>query len=65
MAKKQISYDLKAAKELFNEYLNKGTEKKQVQLPENTVKIDDLNRKNALDRLYKLIDDVIDQINKT
>ena len=65
MAKKQISYDFKAAKELFNEYLNKGTEKKQVQLPENTVKIDDLNRKNALDRLYKLIDDVIDQINKT
>lgn len=65
MTKKQISYDLKAAKELFKEYLNKGTEKKQVHLPENTVKIDDLSRKNALDRLYKLIDDVIDKINKT
>ncbi|MFW9818523.1 MAG: hypothetical protein ACFFE5_02840 [Candidatus Thorarchaeota archaeon] len=65
MAKKQNNYDLKATKELFKDYLNKGTEKKQVQLPEDTVKIDDLNRKDALDRLYKLVDEVIDKINKT
>lgn len=65
MAKKQNNYELKATKELFKEYLNRGKEKKQVQLPENTVKIDDLNRKNALERLYKLVDDVIDKINKT
>jgi meiotic recombination protein SPO11 len=65
MAKKQNNYDLKAAKELFKEYLSKGIEKKQVQLPKNTVKIDDLNRKNALERLYMLVDDVIDKINKT
>ena len=31
MAKKQINYDLKATKELFKEYLSKGTDKKQVQ----------------------------------
>jgi meiotic recombination protein SPO11 len=65
MIKKQTNYDLKATKELFKNYINKGTEIKQVKLPENTVKIDDLNRKNMLDRLYKLIDDVIDKINKT
>jgi len=65
MAKKQQNYDLKATKKLFKEYLNKGTEKKEIRLPESTVKIDDLNRKNALDRLYKHVDDVIDKINKT
>ena len=65
MAKKQHNYDLKATKKLFKEYLNKGTEKREIKLPESTVKIDDLNRKNVLDRLYKLVDDVIDKINKT
>lgn len=65
MAKKQQNYDLKATKKLFKEYINKGTEKKEIKLPESTVKIDDLNRKNVLDRLYKLVDDVIDKINKT
>ncbi|MFX1301920.1 MAG: hypothetical protein ACFE9X_01040 [Promethearchaeota archaeon] len=65
MAKKQQNYDLKATKKLFKEYLNKGTEKKEIKLPENTVNIDDLNRKNVLDRLYKLVDNVIDKINKT
>ncbi|UCC19161.1 MAG: hypothetical protein JSV62_13830 [Promethearchaeota archaeon] len=65
MAKKLQNYDLKATKKLFNEYLNKGTEKKEIRLPENTVKIDDLNRKNILDRLYRLVDDLIDKINQT
>ncbi len=65
MAKKQLNYDLNATKELFKEYLNKGIEKKQAQLPENTVKIDDLTRKSVLERLYKLIDDVISKIKKT
>jgi meiotic recombination protein SPO11 len=65
MAEKQLNYDLKATKKLFKEYLNKGTEKKEIKLPESTVKIDDLKRKNVLDRLYKLVDDVIDKINKT
>ncbi|UCD01050.1 MAG: hypothetical protein JSV23_09215 [Promethearchaeota archaeon] len=65
MAKKQQHYDLKETKILFKEYINKGTEKKEIRLPESTVKIDDLNRKNVLDRLYKLVDNVIDKINKT
>jgi len=65
MAKKQLNYDLNATKELFKEYISKGIEKKQPQLPENTVKIDDLVRKNVLERLYKLVDDVISKIKKT
>jgi len=65
MAKKQLNYDLNATKELFKEYLTKGIEKKQPQLPENTVKIDDLTRKNVLERLYKLVDEVISKIKKT
>jgi meiotic recombination protein SPO11 len=65
MAKKQLNYDLNATKELFKEYISKGIEKKQPQLPENTVKIDDLTRKSVLERLYKLIDDVISKIKKT
>jgi len=63
MVKTQYNYDLKATKKLFKEYLNKGTEKKEINLPENTVKIDDLKRKNVLERLYKLADDVINKIN--
>ena len=67
MAKKQQdkNWDLKAAKDLFKEYLEKGSEKRQIPLPEDTVKIDDLNRKHTLQRVYNLIDDIIERIYHT
>ncbi|MFX1241738.1 MAG: hypothetical protein ACFFA7_10880 [Promethearchaeota archaeon] len=65
MEEKQNNYDLEATKELLKEYLDKETEKKGVQLPENTVKVDDLNRKDTISRLYKLIDDIIAKIYST
>ena len=67
MAKKAKNqeWDLKAAKNLFNEYLEKGTEEKPIELPDDTVKIDDLSRKEILERLYILIDDVLKKIYDT
>ena len=67
MAKKQIlnNYDLQAAKNLYLEYLEKRKEIKDVDLPPNTVKIDDLNRKDMLDRLYRLVDTVLEKIYNT
>ncbi len=55
-------YDLKATKELFKSYLERRLENLSINLPPNTVKIDDLNRKDTLNRLYKLIDDLIEKI---
>ncbi len=67
MAKKGKSkeWDLKAAKKLFNDYLEKGNEDKPFELPPDTVKIDDLKRKEALERLYLLIDDVLKKVYDT
>jgi len=67
MAKKQISnnYNLQAAKNLYLEYLEKGKESKIIDLPPDTVKIDDLNRKEMLDRLYRLVDKVLEKIYNT
>ena len=67
MAKKQQgkNWDLKAAKDLFNDYIEKGSEKREIPLPEDTVKIDDLNRKHTLERVYNLIDDIIERIYNT
>jgi len=67
MAKKQIfnNYDLQAAKNLYLEYLEKGNERKDIDLPPNTVRIDDLNRKEMLDRLYRLVDNVLEKIYNT
>ncbi|GAH11045.1 unnamed protein product, partial [marine sediment metagenome] len=58
------TWDLKAAKKLFQEYLIRsiGEKKKEVKLPENTVKIDNLNRQQTLERIYKLTDSIIDMI---
>ncbi|MHA1351015.1 MAG: hypothetical protein ACTSPZ_09310 [Promethearchaeota archaeon] len=58
------TWDLKAAKKLFQEYLKKSIEekKKEVKLPENTVKIDNLNKQQTLERIYKLTDSLIDMI---
>jgi len=57
-------WDMKAAKKLFQAYMEKGIEekKKEVKLPENTVKIDDLNRQQTLERVYQLTDSVIEMI---
>ncbi|TFG24845.1 MAG: hypothetical protein EU529_02980 [Promethearchaeota archaeon] len=64
MAKKQSkpNWDFKAAKDLFYEYLEKRQEKKKINLPPETIQIDDLNRKEALNRLYELTDSVIEKI---
>lgn len=67
MAKKKSSpnWDLKAAKDLFSEYLEKGREKKKINLPPETIQIDDLSRKKALKRLYMLTDSIIEKIYAT
>jgi len=67
MAKKKQhqNWNLKAAKELFYEYIEKGSQKKEIQLPENTVKIDDLKKKETLTRLYRLVDGIIEKIYDT
>jgi len=67
MSKKTSSsnWDLKAAKDLFNAYLEKGQEKKSINLPPETIKIDDLKRKEILERMYKLTDSIIEKIYET
>jgi len=64
MAKKQngIVFNLQAAKELYLEYLDRGKIKKDITLPPDTVKIDELNRRETLNRLYKLVDSVLEKI---
>ena len=62
---KKKSFDLKAAKDLFNEYIEKGQVKTKIEFPMDVVKIDDLNRKEVLSRLYKLVDDVLTKIYTT
>lgn len=62
---KKKSFDLKAAKDLFNEYIEKGQVKTKIEFPIDVVKIDDLNRKEVLSRLYKLVDDVLTKIYTT
>jgi meiotic recombination protein SPO11 len=63
--KTDTEYDLRAAKDLHLKYLEKGKDKKEISLPPDTVKIDDLNRKETLNRLYKLVDNVLEKIYKT
>ncbi len=67
MAKKEKEkiYDLKAAKDLFFEYLEKGHKEKHIELPSDTIQIDDLNRKQVRRRLYQVVDDVINDIYKS
>ncbi|MGV9202786.1 MAG: hypothetical protein ACOC44_02060 [Promethearchaeia archaeon] len=66
MAKKNNNkekWDLKATKELLQKKL-KEEEGSNVNYPENTVKINDLNRRDALERLYSIVDGLIEQIYK-
>jgi len=62
---KTLNWDLKETKNLFKEYLERGSEKKEIKLPEDTIKIDDLRRKETLNRIYKLVDNVIKKIYAT
>ncbi len=64
---KQEKWDIRAAKELFQETLKKGSEdaKKEIKLPEYTVKIDELDRKLTLDRINNLTDSLIEMIYET
>jgi len=67
MAKKEKNdrKELKAARELFNLYLQKKKEEKSIDLPKGTVKIDDLNRNETLERLYTIVDNTITKIYNT
>lgn len=67
MSQKQETknFDLKAAKDLFNEYIKEGQKKTKIELPLDAVKIDDLNRREIQTRVYKLVDDVLTQIYDT
>jgi meiotic recombination protein SPO11 len=67
MAKKEKNdkKELKAARELFNLYLQKEKEERSIDLPKGTVKIDDLNKNETLERLYKIVDNTITKIYNT
>ncbi|MFX1238976.1 MAG: hypothetical protein ACFE8P_14810, partial [Promethearchaeota archaeon] len=60
--KREDILELKAAKELLDVYINKDYDKKKIVLPEDTIKIDDLNKEKTLERLFNLTDKVIDKI---
>ncbi len=64
---KQEKWDIRATKKLFQESLKKGIEeeKKQIKLPEHTVKIDELDRELTLDRINNLTDSLIEMIYET
>lgn len=67
MAKSEVKpkWDLKATKELMNKLQSQDMDEKNIQLPEDTIKIDDLRRKKALNRLYSLVDELIEEIYTT
>ncbi|MFW9950791.1 MAG: hypothetical protein ACFFKA_11790 [Candidatus Thorarchaeota archaeon] len=60
-------WDLKEARRLFQNYLKRGEDelKKSIKLPEDTVKIDDLSRRKILERIYQLIESIIEMISET
>jgi len=58
-------WDLKATKELMNKLQSQDMDEKNIKLPEDTIKIDDLRRKKALNRLYSLVDELIEEIYTT
>jgi meiotic recombination protein SPO11 len=57
-------WNLKAVKELLKQYMQASQQdsNQEVTLPENTVKIDDLNRLNTLERIYDITDSIIEKI---
>jgi meiotic recombination protein SPO11 len=65
MSNKEKKWDLIATRALMNEILNEDQKHAEMELPEDSVKIDDLRRKEALERLYDLVDDLIEEIYAT
>jgi len=57
--------NLKAAKELLQTMLNKLKGDKNVELRDDIVKIDNLNRKDVINNLYYIINDLIKQIQQS
>jgi len=63
MSRTSEKWDLKATKNIFQEFLKKkGENKKKVDLPEETVQIDDLNKKQTLIRIHSLVEQIIEKI---
>ncbi len=62
--KSKKEWDLKAAKELIDKYLEKvgEHEKKPITLPNGTIRIDDLERMKTLNRIYQVVDTIIEKI---
>lgn len=65
--KKTENWDLKSAKELIQETFKKKdiADEKSISLPENTIKIEDLEKKNALNRIYDVVDRILEKIYKS
>jgi meiotic recombination protein SPO11 len=58
---KKEEWDLGSTRELLEKTLEEETEE-DIELPEGTIKIDNLSRDEALERLYDVIDEVIKKI---
>ncbi len=58
-------FDLKAAKKLFENYIELSHEKKKIQLPADTVKVEELNRAQIINRLYEVTDKILEKIYNT
>lgn len=61
---KKQEWDLGSTRKLLEKTLDKETEE-DIELPEGTIKIDNLDRNDALERLYDVIDEVIKKIYRT
>ncbi|TXT64031.1 MAG: Type 2 DNA topoisomerase 6 subunit A [Promethearchaeota archaeon] len=59
---KKLEWDLKATKQLMNNLQDQELGETDIELPKDTIKIDDLRRREALDRLYSLVDSLIEEI---
>jgi meiotic recombination protein SPO11 len=63
MSESSEKWDLKATKKIFEDFLKKKDEdKKKVELPEETIKIDDLNKKQTIKRIHSLVEQIIEKI---
>jgi meiotic recombination protein SPO11 len=63
MSKSSEKWDLKATKKIFEDFLKrKDEDKKKVELPEDTVEIDDLSKKQTLKRIHTLVEQIIEKI---
>ncbi|MHA1725621.1 MAG: hypothetical protein ACTSYC_12565 [Promethearchaeota archaeon] len=65
--KKTKEWNLKAAKELIKSYLEKYEHEveKSLFLPEGTIRIEDLDRNQVLNRIYNVVDEIIEKVYKS